>query len=397
MPSPRRFLLIRASGDLRYFVRAACLCHSLAWVFESPSVSAADPDWVGAKVMLKETAKPKLGKQALDWSAVRLPAKVTQAKDGWLWVGTAWVRPSDVVPLADAPAYFTALLNSGRSKVLAYALRGVSWYALREYDNAIKDFSQAIMLEPGDSSLFALRGKALFMKHLYDAALADFTEAIRLDPTNLVAYNDRGCTLKNQGEYHKAERQFNEVLRMAPNNALAFANRGTLWFAQDDLDKAMADLNRSIQLDPKQSFAYSNRGRVYMKRGDYPEAMADYDKAVAIDPDDWSAYNGRARIMATAPDFEFHLRDGKQAVEVATKTCEMSAWSEWICVATLAAAYAEAGDFEAAVKWQKKAMQMSQPAEEKEQRDNEHRLRLYEAGKPFYEEVKLVEERKDDE
>ncbi|HVC94877.1 MAG TPA: hypothetical protein VND64_14365, partial [Pirellulales bacterium] len=76
MPSPRRFLLIRASGDLRYFVRAACLCHSLAWVFESPSVSAADPDWVGAKVMLKETAKPKLGKQALDWSAVRLPAKV---------------------------------------------------------------------------------------------------------------------------------------------------------------------------------------------------------------------------------------------------------------------------------------------------------------------------------
>jgi len=392
MPYPRRFRSARSVGDLRFFVRAACLNSSLAFAFAFPSLSiGADQDYVGLKVMLKETARPKLGNQVFEWSAVRLPAKVTQAKDGWLWVGTAWVRPTDVVPLADAPAYFTALLKSGRSNIVAYALRGVSWQALREYDNAIKDFSQAIKLEPDNSSFFTLRGEAHYMKHLYDAALSDLTEAIRLDPTNLTAYNDRGCTLKNQGEYHKAEQQFNEVLRMAPKNALAFANRGTLWFAQDQLDKALADLNKSIQLDPKQSFAYSNRGRVYMKRGDYPEALADYDKSIAIDPDDWTAFNGRARIMATAPDFEFHLRDGKQAVELATKACEMSAWSEWICVATLAAAYAETGDFEAAVKWQKKAIQMSQPAEEKDQHENEHRLELYEAEKPFYEEVKLVE------
>jgi tetratricopeptide (TPR) repeat protein len=355
----------------------------------SPVVSAAEPEWVGRKVMLKETAKPKVGNRELEWTAVALPAKVTKVKDGWLWVGTAWVRPSDVVPLADAPAYFTELLKTGRKAVLAYALRGVSWYARREYDNAIKDFSEAIKLDPKESSLYSVRGKAYYGKHLYDAALADFTEAIRLDPTNLVAYNDRGVTLKSKGQYHQAEAQFNEVLRMAPNNPLAFANRGTNWFAQDDLDKALADLNRSIELDAKQSFAYANRGRVYMKRGDYPEAMADYDKAIEIDPDEWPAYNGRARILATAPEFEFHLRDGRHAVEMAKRACELSAWNEWLCIATLAAAYAEAGDFEAAVKWQKKAIEMSQPAEERDQTENESKLELYRSGKPFHEEVKV--------
>ncbi|HEV3006363.1 MAG TPA: tetratricopeptide repeat protein [Pirellulales bacterium] len=347
--------------------------------------------------MLKETAKPKLGKRVLDVNAVRVPSKVTQVKDGWLWVGTAWVRPADVVPLAGAPAYFTALLKSGRNVVVAYVLRGISWFSLREYDNAIKDFSEAIKLEPGNSNFFTLRGNAYDQKHLYDAALADFTEAIRLDPTNLAAYNDRGCTLTNKGEYQQAEAQFNEVLRMAPDNALAYANRGTLWCFRDDLEKALADLNRSIEIDPKDNLAFVNRGRAYMKRGDYPEAMADYDQAIALDADDWYAYDGRARILATAPEFEFHLRDGKQAVEVATKACELSAWSEWRSIGRLAAAYAEAGDFEAAVKWQTKAIEMSQPAAQKEQGENEHRLQLYQAGKPFYEEVKGVEERKDGE
>jgi tetratricopeptide (TPR) repeat protein len=133
-----------------------------------------------------------------------------------------------------------------------------------------------------------------------------------------------------------------------------------------------------------------------MKRGDYPEAMADYDKAIELDADDWYAYDGRARILCTAPDFQFHLRDGKQAVEVATKACDLSGWSEWRSIATLAAACAEAGDFDRAIKWQKKAVEMSQPATEKEQRENEHRLQLYQGGKPFHEEVKLTQEPKNE-
>lgn len=353
------------------------------------SLSAADTDWVGQRVMLKETAKPQVGKQTFNWGAVPMPATVAKVNGAWLWLGSAWVKQDQVVLLDDAAAYYTDLIARGdaEGRAVGYALRGVTWLTKREFDNAIKDLSEVLRMSPTSSSFYVVRGKAYHGKHDYDAAMADFNEAIRLEPTNLVAYNDRGATWTSKGDYHKAHQQFNEVLRRAPANALAFANRGVNWFKQDEYDKALADIDQSIKLDPKQAFAYSNRGRVYMKLGDYPKAMADYDKAISISPHEWTAFNGRARILATAPDFEYHLRDGKKAVAVANQACELSEWDEWIPIATLAAAYAEAGDFESALKWQAKAMEMSQPAENRDQRDNEKRLALYKAGKPYHEEV----------
>lgn len=369
----------RASTFLAWIVLAALVRPSLA----------ADGEWIGQRVMLKETATLKVGKEARPWNSAPLPATVESVQGDWLWLGGGWVKQDQALRLDDAPTYYTQLIASGNAekKAIGYLLRGVTWVTKREYDNAIKDLSEVIRMAPDTSAFFVVRGKAYHGKRQYDEAMADFTEAIRLDPSNLIAYNDRGATWSSKGDYIKANQQFNEVLRRDPKNALAFANRGTAWFKQDEYDKALADLSQAIRLDPKLSFAYSNRGRVYMKLGNYPEAMADYEKAIKIAPHDWTPYNGQARILATAPDFEYHLRDGKQALQAAKQACELSDWNEWISIATLAAAYAETGDFESAVKWQTKAMDMSRPAEERDQRDNETRLALYKAGKPYHEVV----------
>lgn len=177
------------------------------------------------------------------------------------------------------------------------------------------------------------------------------------------------------------------MLRVDPANALAYANRGAIWFDKEEWQKSLADLNRAIELSPKMALTYVNRGRWYMKHGEYLEAEADYKRAIELAPREWSPYNGLARIYATAPEFEFHLRDGKRALELANRACELSHWDEWICVATLAAAYAESGDFASAVQWQNKAIAMSQPAKLRDQKDNEKRLELYKSGKAYYEEV----------
>jgi len=67
----------------------------------------------------------------------------------------------------------------------------------------------------------------------------------------------------------------------------------------------------------------------------------------------------------------------------ATKACELSAWKVPYMIGTLSAACAEAGDFDAAVKWQSKAIELSTDAKEKE--DYRSQLKLYQEKKPYRE------------
>ena len=121
------------------------------------------------------------------------------------------------------------------------------------------------------------------------------------------------------------------------------------------------------------------RGYARSAKNEYEKAIADYNEAIRLDPKDHNAYNGRAWLWATCPDAKY--RDGKKAVESATKACELSAWKDPNNIDTLSAACAEAGDFDVAVKWQSKAVELL--SDEKEKEDYRSRLKLYQEKKPY--------------
>ncbi|UCC99277.1 MAG: hypothetical protein JSW66_05205 [Phycisphaerales bacterium] len=90
----------------------------------------------------------------------------------------------------------------------------------------------------------------------------------------------------------------------------------------------------------------------------------------------------RAWLQATCPIAEF--RDGPKALENATRACELADWKDYRYFGTLAASYAEVGDFNSAVKWQKEAVDSVTEDTSAESRSNyESRLNLYQSGKPY--------------
>ena len=76
------------------------------------------------------------------------------------------------------------------------------------------------------------------------------------------------------------------------------------------------------------------------------------------------------------------MRNGRQAVQDGTKACELTSWKAADCLQTLAAAYAEVGMFEEAVKWQKKSLEFPDDDTGHAERARA-RLKLYEEGKPY--------------
>ena len=140
-------------------------------------------------------------------------------------------------------------------------------------------------------------------------------------------------------------------------DADAYYNRGVSWLDKGELDKAISDYSQAIRLDPKFVQAYTNRGIVWSGKDQLDKAIADYNEAIRLDPKNASPYNNLAWLQSTCPDARY--RNGRKAVENGRKACDLTDWKIHILVGTLAAAYAENGEFDEAVCWQQKAIELA--------------------------------------
>lgn len=229
----------------------------------------------------------------------------------------------------------------------------------------------------------------------HDDAIETLTQYIRNNPKSpdlSTAYYLCGLAWHHgTGEIGMAKSKYNDSLRLDPNNSKVYTNRGSIWNDIDEFDKSIKDLNEAIRLDPKFAYAYMNRGFTWHRKGEYDKALNDYNKAIKLYPKFSDAYNFRGWLYATCTDSRY--RNGKQAVKDATKACEQTGWKEPGSIDTLAAAYAEKGDFANAVKMQQKGIDLF-PAVEKADfstriviKNLVSRLELYKAGKPYREEA----------
>jgi tetratricopeptide (TPR) repeat protein len=249
-----------------------------------------------------------------------------------------------------------------------------------EFDQAIADFTQLIKLSPDVPMAYEARGTGWRHKKDYDRAIADFTQAIRLDPTNVGAYIARGLTWRDQRQDDKAIADLDQAIRLDPQNPDAYGVRGDAWADKKDFGKAIVDFTQVIKLDPRNAWAYASRGLAEAERQQYDRAVADLDQALKLEPNNPDALNGRAWFRATCPIAKY--RNGAQAVAAATKACEVSGHKEPGLLDTLAAAYAESGDFDSALKWEAKAIELETDAKEKAEYGE--RLKLYSVKKPYH-------------
>ncbi|MCA9890716.1 MAG: tetratricopeptide repeat protein, partial [Anaerolineae bacterium] len=197
---------------------------------------------------------------------------------------------------------------------LGYASRGLAYYHLGEYEAAIADYTQAILLEPQYVEAHNNRGNAYSELQQYEEAIADFTQAIAIDPQYPDAYNNRGNAYSKLQQYEEAIADFTQAIAINPQYTIAYNSRGFAHLDLGQYEEAIADFTQAIAIDPLYTLAYNNRGYTYYNLGQYDLAISDYTQAIATDSVYADAYNNRGNAYYALGQYEEAIADFTQAI-----------------------------------------------------------------------------------
>lgn len=256
---------------------------------------------------------------------------------------------------------FTAMIALSPHEPLGYKERASEYAAKEDYKDAIADADSAVKLEAANASNYSLRAAVEARAHEYDKAIADYAKAFALDRSDLQYAYAQANLYKYLGRIDEELAFCKKLAADYPNEADAHACVADGYFRKGDLKSATAAMSRAIEVRPDAAMLYSQRATLEIAASHGPEAQADIKKVPALSPNDPQANNYAAWLLSTSP--MDGVRDGKAAIAFATKGCELTSWKDDHLLDTLAAAYAENGDFAEAVKWEQYALKIAEPSQ----------------------------------
>jgi tetratricopeptide (TPR) repeat protein len=207
--------------------------------------------------------------------------------------------------------------------------------------------------------LFLRRGQ-------WDSAISHFETALEIRSRNAAAhYNFGGALIENtlasalarKGRLSEAIGHYEKAMKLRPDYGDPYFNLGSVLFQQGRTDEAIAQWQKALATQPNDAGFHTALGDAFLQRGLQKDAIAEYEHAARISPHDPMARNNLAWLLATSSDAS--IRDGNRAIEVAKQTVQLSGGKDPNYLRTLAATYAEVGQFSEAIATAEQAMQIA--------------------------------------
>ncbi len=254
----------------------------------------------------------------------------------------------------------------------------------KQFDEAVTYLNRVLQVEPTNAIAHYDLGVVFQAREKVDEAIDAYEQAVRLDRDNSRAYNNLGILKTEKGLLDEAAECFRQSLRGNPDKAETHRNFAVVLQMQDRAGEAVAHYRVALQIDPHDDRASWSLAYALHGLGRLREA-ADYDRyTLRLQPDHPRALNDLAWILATTPDRD--IQNPAEAISLARKACELTAFKDPDLLDTLAAAQAGARQFNDAIETARKAMDLAKAAGQEELAQAiGTRLQLYQASEPYYE------------
>ncbi len=223
-----------------------------------------------------------------------------------------------------------------------------------------------------------------------------YRHALHVTPNNGIAHFGLGNVLDHQGKLDQAIIHYSKSLQIYPNYVRAHNSLGAAFARKGNVQKAIYHYNQALRIDPESSGVYANLGKVFMNQGMTAKAIHNYQEALRINPDIIMALYNLSWIFATHENDKF--RDGEKAFKLAQKLCELTGYNQAFALDALAAAHAENGRYDEAVKTARKGLKLAlRDGSEELAVGLTKRLEFYQAGHSFRQIRMIINEPKNHE
>ena len=214
-------------------------------------------------------------------------------------------------------------------------------------------------------------------------ALALWKKAVALDANDARVQNGLGLSLYIQGDVQESFNHLRQAIHINPDFIESRLNLGKFLVEQGRPEEALPELQYILQIKPQFAPAEEAMAAALQSSGQSAQALAHWRKALTLEPVSIGALSGTAWLLATAPDA--NIRNGTEAVALAEKANEIASGKSPDVLDTLAAAYAETGDFVKAREFADRALDLAVAQKDKDLSTAiRARIQLYNAGKPFH-------------
>ncbi len=207
-----------------------------------------------------------------------------------------------------AAKYLNTFLDKNPYSEVAWHQLGRQYFELKKYEEALKAFDYAILIDDNFIGGYLEKAKTLEQLGQYEEAIANYLVTLELDDPTAFAYIRIGECYESLKIFETAIKYYKKAVHEDPLLETGWVLLSDVYFGVENYNKACYYINKAIEIDDSSTLFWCKYADINIKLDFYEEAVRGYQKCIALGYDVIGVYVSLADVLIFTGDFEDALK-----------------------------------------------------------------------------------------